>query len=394
MTSPQHIAAKLNSGLAPLVSIRQRPTLLRRRFKSKAPPKGRIFRIGDLHRKPLTENVLLRNQRGYVNSQLNTVAHAPSLYHWLFHRCGVPFAETQSLIRSGSLRVGGKTVETLEEAEEQQGWLDWQQTTVELRPSHPTPSTSSKDGFVPALKRALHRRYLFQYFHPGISASSDLADPKSFVHRLSSSFTTEAALGLNVLRPIGFMNSMRGLGIVSNDVSIIRYWNNESLGNGGVYDVRFAAGTPQEVKDDALQRVEAALLEVQRQLPTCLAESSSAPPAIPCSVAMVGVPPAQRDTVGPLMPTMALDKEHRLLVNTPLFPYRVAKALQRVGAKVTLLRSGPFHLPKDLQRTGHRELTPQELIILFAFERKLKLNRVVLSLSEFEEEEEVGGVGQ
>lgn len=487
------MTAKLNSGLVRLVSVRNYPPAQKPKFAGeKKLRRGAVFRVGALHRKPLTEEVLRRNRRGYVNAQVNTVAHAPSLYHWLFHRCGIPFEETQMLIKTGGLRMNGALVQRLDEAEVQLPWSDWQKLIIEVRTSNPlavqalqhSSSPSSFDSFpheegkekddggrkwhsedqeesaqeekregfdaaeqkesserqgkdlvkeegvfVLALQRALHRRYLFQYLHPSLSISSDVADPRSFVHRLTPVFfrTSSEALGLNHLHPMGVIAGIRGLGIASTDASMIRYWNNACLGNYGVYDVRFAAGTPCEVMDGARKRLMAALqASVMSQLPEALLGSgegsassqelstlstsiTSAGTIPPCQCTLEPVPPSSRDWVGSQLvlsssspfPSLGqqqekrnkrgnhreFSKDARLLVNTPLFPYREVKHLWRLGAVITLTRSGPFSLPEDLAHIQHRLLTVEELALLFAFERKLKVNRMILSLREFEADE-------
>lgn len=511
------ITEKLNSGLVRLVSDRSYPVLQKGKFsKNKKMRRGAVFRIGALHRQPLTEGALKRNRRGYFNAQLNTVAHAPSLYHWLFHRCGIPFEETQMLIQTSGLRMDGALVQSLDEAEVQRPWSDWQRLRIDVRSTNPlavqavraknmnnstrtTPmrdpdgttiqsgsgresmSDHMEDGtgdpglshakeetmrsgttssafaekewsganrseaqgegsrgasgngfqewiedehvFVPALQRALHRRYFFQFLHPGISLSSEVEDPRSFVHRLIPSFFPSSScetLGLNQLHPMGLITGVKGLGIVSNDVSIVRYWNNAFLGNYGVYDVRFVAGTPREVMEAAQKRLETALHEsVMAQSPqallggekqqtpssssssTLLSSSGGPLGVIPsCRCTLERVPPASRDWIAAqhfsssassspkkesnMRRTPELSSDGRLLVTTPLFPYREVKKLWRVGARITLVRSGPFSLPDDLARVSHRPLTVEELALLFAFERKLKVNRMILSLTEFD----------
>lgn len=426
----ESIATKLNSGLVRLASVRNYPKLQRRKVVGKF-LKGRVFRVGALHRKPLTEQALLRNRRGYVNAQLNTVAHAPSLYHWLFHRCGIPFEETQALIQKEGLVVNDTIIRDAADAEVQLGWAEWQRMKILVRTENPRvkedhgmgedtsasagkPSTNKHNplttagALVPALQRALHRRYFFQYVHSGLSISSDVADPKSFVHRLSPLMAPSEALGLNMLRPVGFMNGMRGLGIATNDVALVRYWNNECLGNHGVYDVRFRKGTPQTVVDGSHRHLQTALETVKMSLPSSLVGSAKkqveTAPRIPCSCSVDRVPSLSRDPVRSnlLLPesvnaslgsstswpsTSNLSEDYRLLVSTPLMPYREARQLRRVGGCITLVRSGPFQLPGDLAKIGHRELTTEELLLLFAFERKLKINRMMLSLTEFDDVE-------
>lgn len=452
----QKAIEKLNSaGLTRVASIRAYPKLQRRKetaFSKSShtykPPRGRVFRIGALHRKPFTPESLLRNRRGYVNAQLNSVAHAPSLYHWLYHRCGIPFEETLRLIENDGLKVNGSIIRDERDAEVQMAWSTWKNMSIEVRTENPravaavqaavsteAPCSSSdvpndnpfaSGVFVPALHRALHRRYYFQYIHRGVSISSDLGDPRSFIHRLalhSGTFASNSpvALGFNVLRPIGFMNGMHGLAISTNDVSIVRYWNNESLGNTGIFDVRFRAGTPVEVIQKAKLSIGKALESVEQQLPAALSGTPNAQrggegpegplstPVFPrasstlsamCQVSLKSVPPPATDVVQVAHAGLqrhantnfTLSQEARIVVQTPLFPYREARKLQRVGAMIYLTHSGPFVLPATLPMDreaggdgGVRELSVEELALLFSFERKLKVNRMILSLREFDD---------
>lgn len=347
--------------------------------------------------------MLLKNRRGFVNSQVNTVAHAPSMYHWLFHRCGVPFEETNDLVKSGRLTVDGEAVDP-SRLETQMEWTTLQKLDVRIRvdvlPSGRTSGPSmDRDGrsnnadspptsmWVPALKRALHRQYFFLYLHPGVSMTSDQTDPRSFVHRLTPIIGSTSAIGMNILRPIGFMNGMRGLGLATNDVSMVRYWNNEFLGNYGVYDIRFARGVPSEVVRSLAEEINSALDSgIRRQL--------SKDVVVPCTCSVDSLPASQKhnqrhsrhkaDFVAELYSRPLHDE--RLVIHTPLLPYRVAQKIRRVGGFTTMVRSGPFALPPSLPEAKLRPLSPQELGMMFTFERKLKTNRVVLSLREFDED--------
>lgn len=390
---------KLNTGLTRLASVRHYP-VAKKQYVAKQ-TKGRVFRVGVLHKTELTEGTLLRNRRGFINAQLNTVAHAPSLYHWLFHRCGVPFAETQALVKSGGLKVDDVVVSSTNDLESQLSWETFQQLDIQIRSSLPALQATAaqqehkgKEGgpasetvlrespWVPALKRALHRSYHFLYLHPGLSISSEESDPRSFVHRLAPMMgpDSSALLGLNVLRPIGYLNGMKGIGIATNDVSMVRYWNNESLGNFGVYDVRFPRGTPPEVLQRAARDLDAVLQStVQPQIPTDV--------GVTCSCVRCPPPSASRDVVAScLHPTVSFFTEERLLVTTPLLPYRMVRKLRKNGAFISLVRNGPFVLNASLVQK-HQQIRPfnaAELALLFTFERRLKTNRMVLSLREFD----------
>lgn len=380
---------KLNQGLVRIASIKNYPTPKRPYVSRRG--KGRVFRIGVLHGKELSEKALLRNRRGYINAQMNTVAHAPSLYHWLFHRCGIPFEETQQYVKQRKLKVDDVLVTRMEDLESQLDWNTFEKLDIQVYSSIQAlqvAQSSQKRGaaasplevaWVPALQRALHRTYFFMFMHPGVSISSEEANPKSFVHRFATVTTPETALGLNILRPIGFMDGMRGLCLVSNDVSMIRHWNNEFLGNYGVYDIRFARGTPSEVVQRAAADIEKALVVIRSQLPREI--------EVPCSSSIGKAPPEKRDTVASLYaPSVALH-EDRILVSTPLLPYRIAQRLRRTGAYITMIRSGPFVLHSDITKrdSGHmRPLTTSEMALLFTFERRLKTNRMLMSLKEFD----------
>ncbi|RNF15859.1 uncharacterized protein Tco025E_05361 [Trypanosoma conorhini] len=400
---------RLNTGLTRVASVKNYPVTRPQQLPRTT--KGRVFRLGVLHSKEMTEAMLLRNRRGFVNSQVNTVAHAPSIYHWLFHRCGVPFEEAQELAMSGGLTVNGAAVDR-SRLETQLEWDALQKLDIRIRveastadrTSGPTVdnNTNTRDAhkgsssgsanvmWVPALKRALHRQYFFVYLHPGISITSDQTDPRSFVHRLTPLVGSVAGIGMNILRPIGFMNGMKGIGLATNDVSMVRYWNNEFLGNFGVYDVRFARGVPSDVLQGLTDEVNNVLNDgIRRQL--------SKDVNVPCACTLEPVPTSAKhrhahkgDFVAGLYSKPLHDE--RLIIRSPLLPYRVARKVRRLGGFVTMVRSGPFALPPSLPQTKQRPLSPQELALMFTFERRLKTNRVVLSLREFDADNDLDGV--
>ncbi|RNF01063.1 hypothetical protein TraAM80_07225 [Trypanosoma rangeli] len=400
---------KLNTGLTRVASVKKYPVTRPQQLPRKT--KGRVFRLGVLHSKEMTEAMLLRNRRGFVNSQVNTVAHAPSMYHWLFHRCGIPFEETQELVMSGGLTVDGVAIDR-SRLESQMEWAALRKLDIRIRVEASTADRTSgptldnwtntedsrKGGssgcatvmWVPAMKRALHRQYFFVYLHPGVSITSDQTDPRSFVHRLTPLVGKVAGIGMNILRPIGFMNGMKGLGLATNDVSMVRYWNNEFLGNFGVYDIRFARGVPSEVVQRLADEVNEVLDEgIRKQL--------SKDVKVPCTCTLEPVLTSakhQHNHKGDFVAGLYSKPLHneRLIVRSPLLPYRVARKVRRVGGFVTMVRSGPFALPPLLPQTKQRPLSPQELALMFTFERRLKTNRVVLSLREFDADSDLDGV--
>lgn len=423
--------SRLNTGLTRIVSTRQYPVVRKQYVQGKR--HGRIFRIGVLHGKEMSEKVLQRNQRGFINAQLNTVAHAPSMYHWLYHRCGIPFSETRELVKMGGLRVDDVLVTSLGDLESQLQWSTFQQLDIQVRSflpmlSNNKPGSRTKDDavgdnksadaaaegeadedavesgtWVPALKRALHRTYSIMYVHPGISVSSDESDPRSFTHRIKPSMGKEAcagaALGLNVLRPIGFINGMRGLAIVSNDVAVPRYWNNEFLGNYGVYDIRFPKGVPSEVVHNAAADL-SKTLSAQVWPPLNLHPQGVV--RVPCSCTVEDVRDTMtrtatttqavgsgvRDVVATAVLRDTALHPLRILVSTPLMPYRLVQRIRRAGGMCTLVRSGPFALPAALVRQNSRPLSAAELAVFFTFERGLKINRLLLGLTEFGPDDE------
>lgn len=397
---------KLNNGLTRIVSIANYPKPKKQYIERQT--KGRVFRIGVLHKKELSDAALQRNRRGFINAQLNTVAHAPSMYHWLFHRCGIPFAETQEMVRSGGLKVDGVIVSNVDDLESQLRWETFQQLDIQVRSSslyaqqmkdpsvmNRTSAKTEKERenvlaggqWVPALKRALHRTYILLYIHPGVSISSEESDPRSFVHRMAPLMGSDpsALLGLNILRPIGFMNGMKGIGIATNDVAMVRYWNNESLGNFGCYDVRFARGTPPEVIRRATEDISSVVeTDMKPRIPADI--------RVPCSCVRSLPPPLAQDIVASqLFPNIALHAEDRLLVSTPLMPYRLVRRIRKNGGFVSLIRSGPFALHASLVQQKMRLLSPTELALLFTFERRLKTNRMVMSLREFSADADISG---
>lgn len=195
--------------------------------------------------------------------------------------------------------------------------------------------------WVPALKRALHRVYGFMYFSPHISIENDESDPLSFRHRLRPHFANESdVIALNVNHPAGVRSGMRALGIITNDVSSVQYWNNQFLGNYGVYDIRFMRGTPLEVIEAASRDVTQVLIKVVKpQLASYL--------QIPCSCKLSKIADPTHDWL-PLLFRNTLLHDWHLMVSTPLMPSRLVYRLRQNGGFVTLVRSGPFVLHPSL----------------------------------------------
>lgn len=282
---------------------------------------------------------------------------------------------------------------------------------------------------VPALQRALHRSYALMLLDPSITLSSDLSDPRSFAHRLDrlpchppcdahGKVAAKSSLGfhddisrtaVNILRPAGVLSRcVDGLGLVTNDVSTVRFWNNEYLGNIGTYDIRFREGAPVEAYTAALEDITHALRGVAESV------TVSKDVTLPCRVSLEELPTMtsakgtnirsgggtslvalaprlfqertrrhhhNNGSVGVFAP---LSQSHRLVVETPLLPFRLVQRLRKNGAFISLLKAGPFQLPSALLTSKQRLLSVEELVAFFAFEKKMKTNLLVFTLREFD----------
>ena len=431
-------------GLHPIVSVLKYPKT-RRSFNA-VQLKGRVFRLTNLHAIPLGPKALDNNKRGFINSKMNTVAHAPSLYYWYSYRCGISFTEAKLLLEQRRLKANGVLIDKESDLEAQLEWEELRSMDIEIQ--------NDRGEWVPALQRARHRWYSFHCLDHRQSQIADEAEPRSFVHKYqsfhtsattptedenssqpTSVLTTPTSSSLNVIRPSGMLSyKMAGLSIVTNDVSTLRHWNNESLGNNGLYDIRFPLGTPDEVYRGALRNIQEHLHVIQARADRSDDPSLAIVPQ-KYSVSLQELPDALRGKkdVASLLHELEvacqstrsiapkLDHSRRLLVATPLFPYRLAKRLTLNRAYVTNLKVGPFSLPPSLitkalahhkttiqqqqsSSTTHgynqqanestitshsaagsmiRPLTVEELVAFFAFERKMKTNRIIHSLQEF-----------
>jgi hypothetical protein len=402
--------------------------------------KGRVFHLQQLHRGSegggegaSQANIIAiqKNNRGFTSSKRITAAHAPSMYHWLFHRCGIAFEETKRLVQHRRLLVDGVAVEKEMDLEYQLEWDAFRNMNVVVKvPSstaaHQQPSSSPSDMVeVPALQRALHRSYALMLLDPSVAHTNDISDPRSFVHRLDrlpclpptdarGKAASRSSLGfiddisrvaVNVLRPAGVLSRrIDGLGLVTNDVSTVRFWNNEFLGNIGQFDIRFREGAPIEAYTAALADISEALRGVAETV------FVSKDVVLPCQVTLEELGPSssspQQRSLVALAPRLfdhrknrhggsganvstplsgaPLSQSHRLLVETPLLPFRLVQRLQRNGAFISLLKAGPFQLPASLLASKQRLLSVEELVAFFAFEKKMKTNLLVYTLREFD----------
>lgn len=433
-------AAKLH----PIASL---PPMQRRRKRtfSTVNTKGKVFRIQQLHSaESPSAAAIARNNRGFTSSKRVTAAHAPSMYHWLFHRCGVAFEESKRLVEHKRLLVNGAAIDKPIELEYQMDWETFRTMNITLRMPTTVHTQGAMDGQrgganstsmveVPALQRALHRSYALMLLDRRVSMSSDVADPRSFVHRLerlpclapvdgttgrprksSRGFTDDTSrTAVNILRPPGVVSrGVHGLVLATNDCATVRFWNNEYLGNVGVYDVRFPEGAPMEsyvgaLRDinETLRRVRADLvvspdvvlpchaslenLEENRarggvldQLPQRLYEMHRNKTA---SDSNTSHDPDDAAVAAPSALLHApLSHAHRILVETPMLPFRLLQRLRRNGAFVSLVKMGPFQLPATLLGPKQRLLSVEELVAFFAFEKRMKTNLLVFTLREFE----------
>lgn len=427
------------SGLNPIASVMTYPRT--KNVYVAKDTKGKVFRLQKLHACEEGRETLSKNRRGFTNSKMVTVAHAPSLYHWLFHRCGICFEEARELVAHRRLVVDGTVVEKITDMEAQLEWDTFLGMDIQVKvpksamnSAASTLSRDSKDPLdadlaqVPVLQRALHRTYMLMCTDFGTSTSSDVSDPRSFVHRINRDASSILAqkflakdpraesqlrallqdstskIGLNVIRPAGFVSrTMTGLTLVTNDVTTMRHWNNEYVGNYGVYDIRFPMGAPDEVYRAALTDINEALAaSVKKCVPledlkiACSAELQHLPEALrgkPDVAAALNALNRSKleESMGKQRShrqSPQIDDHRRILVETPLLPYRVVNRLRRNSACITTVKVGPFSLPMSLvrhQKFSMRPLSLEELVAFFAFEKKMKTNRIIYSLREFDD---------
>lgn len=415
-----HLIEELNKrGLHPIASpmpaikrIARNTSTLR---SVKSHRRGSVFQLAALHRAEIGEATLKKTLRGFYSAKSTTIAHAPSMYYWLLERAGICFAETQQLVQQRRLVVDGVTVDKLSDLEHQMDWDVFAKMNVVLKMPQAQSAgthdaaTSGPWKEVPVLKRALHRSYSLMCMDSSVLMTSEVSEPRSFVHRLarhppqpargarlSSSPLTDSVsrVGLNILRPCGFVNRMvNGLVLVTNDVSAVRYWNNEYLGNFGVYDVRFPRGAPNEVYDAALKDCSETLTGVRNSMVVaslstrCTARLEQLPAALQGRFdAATALDTSLRQGDGRRLP---LDTTQRLVLETPLLPFRLLSRLRRNGAVVTCVKQGPFSLTSSLTSSQvadrQRLMTVEELVAAFEFEKRMKSNRLVLTLTSFDD---------
>lgn len=363
----------------------------------------RLFKLKALHKFHPSEDLLAKNRRGFTTGAATTAAVAPSLTHYLFHRGGICFDEAAALLQAGRIEVDGEVVRSEAAMESQEYWHTVASRDIRIRPAGDTrPLSSAATGAaasppvgesVPVAHRALHRTYLMGHVNPAKhNVTTEMADPKSLVHVLAKGLSPTERIGMNIVRPMGFISGMGGLAVVTNDVLTLRHWNNEFVGNHGVYCVGFHRGAPEE----ELLRVEALVTEALRpvlaqQQRDVLAGSSYGCQLVSLSSRFEGSGSgAGTATLGDILRPHAapvfLQKLHDtcLVVRTPLFPYRLFRALRPRTHMCALVGMGPFQLPANIPRGAWRPLDVEELTAFFTFERKLKTNRLVLTLREFE----------
>ena len=348
----------------------------------------RLFKLTQLHKFETTDEYLDKNKRGFTTGSTITAALAPSLTHFLFHRGGICFEESAEMVKQRRIEVDGTVVESQEQLESQAFWFDIAERDIRIRPegqlqnSGETTRTS-----VPVAHRALHRTYLLTYVNPTRqNITTEVADPKSMIHKIARFVSPTDLIGMNIVRPIGFISGMGGLAILSNDVLTLRHWNNEHVGNFGVYELRFHRGAPREEIASVQSVIQRALKSVLQQQHRDMRQQGGygcwqhdSPPST-----------IEVDPLAPHVPLSLLQQLHptRLMVKTPLFPFHAFRAIRRRIRLCSLVQMGPFVLPPSLGRDECRPLNLDELTAFFAYERKLKTNRLVFTLREFDDDDD------
>jgi len=334
---------------------------------------SRVFRVTRLHQHEApSSSQLLKNRQGFTDSTMETAALVPSATHYLFHKCGISFEETKALAETGRLKRGDKTL-ALPELEAQHMWKDVACSGITI--------DMGNGVSVPVEHRPLHRYYRLVYINPKMRIGVDVTDPRGVVSRLR--MEEAFRVGANLVKPMGLVTGMSGIGIVTNDVTSLRYTNNEFLGNFGVYDLRFPRGTPPEVR---LQFSKRATSDIQHVIKEQLRDLVQRSP-VKYGAQLTTSPPVD----GLSNPTEErLLEPERLVITTPRFPFRLYSNLSRYSHSVTLVRMGPFVLRPALMEQQQRPLTSAEVRAFFTWERAMKVNRVVLTLREFDEESPPG----
>jgi hypothetical protein len=343
----------------------------------------RLFKLQALHKFTPSVDLLEKNRRGFATGASVTAALAPSLTHYLFNKGGICFDEAAELLQQRRIEVDGTVVESQRQMESQEFWYTVAERDIRIRPAE-----GGGGPAVPVAHRALHRKYFITYVNPvRQNITTEVADPKSLLHRLATVVGPTDRLGMNIVRPIGYITGMGGLAIVTNDVLTLRHWNNEHVGNYGVYSVRLHRGAPQE----ELAAVEA--MAAKALAPVLAQQHRDVCGDYGCRLVDAASPldeaggASYDEVLAPHVPESVMQTLHgtSLIIQTPLFPYRLFKALRSRTRMCTLVQMGPFVLPRTLQRGECRPLDIDELTTFFAFERRLKTNRLVFTLREFDE---------
>lgn len=286
--------------------------------------KGSVFRLRKLHADRLSSIELQRSEAGDLASAQSTVAHLPSLYYWLQVRGGISFTEAAALVKAGRILLGGKPVTGDEALLQQAPWQEMAQLDLKI--------INWKGRTVDPQHRALHRQYYFLLNVKGLDLINTVENPLSFVHSLTK--PDPAGLSsFSVLRPAGTLRTTRGLWLATNDVQIKPIWQSETLGNFGVYSVRFHAGCPDEIIEATRQRIESELALIARLMPTDI--------KVPFTAKICDLPIETPDFITRADPRPNIRSKH-ILVSTPRFPISVATKMRGYVASVFLLKNGPF----------------------------------------------------
>lgn len=342
-----------------LSNVKRRPSRLQRPSTA-----GSLFRV-----KPLTAMFSATDLNAQASAKLATAAQAPSLLYWLWLRCGVSLEEGAALAENKRILMNGQPVVERSELMAQRHWKALAAADVQI--------VTDTGRRVAAAHRALHRRYELLHVKWGTTHTNDELDPRSFRHLLREVHPI-ALPRMNLLEPAGFANKMGGLAIATNDALTWPLWVNDALGNFGVYESRFIRGTPPEEMSAIAQFVNLALSEANRGL-------MSSDVSLPNEARLERVD-GERDDCK--RPAADWDPTTKLVIRTSSFPATLWRRVRAITSATTLVGMGPFTLPSNLGPGQSRLLTNDELRAFFLFERRLKTNRVVYSLREFNDTHE------
>lgn len=348
------------------------------------------LKLKPLHSKNFSEGDLRRASFGVTTAgRKRATAHFPSLYYWLLHCCGISLAETKQLSLQGRLYVNDFKVVQEGDLEYQHTWADLNKLRVEIE--------SESENRVPATDRSKHRKYYYVHMPRGATCEADVTDPRSFVH--FAAFPEESSPLL--ITGAGYDRRMSGLAIATNDALALSYYHHIHHGCPSYYQVAFIKGTPPEMKERVIEALHSSFRGAA-QLPDIAIRGLIAPAvAAPLVEELAGVvaeatrcSDSDKRSVTPQeTPHSSLfqfplngfrqapvDEADRLILQCSLWPHRLRSDITKSTDGVKCLGIGPFRLPNSLASRAACAFSENDLQLFFAYEKKLKINRLVATL--------------